>query len=304
MNLFLQGMRRSGTTICFDIFKEDPAFDCYYEPLAAASKAAVGGGSGVRSQDFFEKIRRHRTEFLEIHPVPGGPDSLNYGAPRDPLLEFEGDLPEHVKAYIRFLTERNLDTLIKFTRMYCKVRVLNEIDPTAKLIHIVRNPAAVATSYLYGKHQKNRRLFQDGDGFFLRKSQKTAWSSYPFSEYLLGLPEYRHLPPLHDFERVLLVWKHLFYTTHVDGMRLFGDRYKILSHDALTARTVDTLSALYRFLERPIPEDVMSWAVANVRRRKDVHDAPSSHWKSAYDKLHLEREVSILREEGIVYDVS
>ena len=44
MNVFIQGMRRSGTTILFDILWEDERFDCYYEPFAAAKKEVWGGG--------------------------------------------------------------------------------------------------------------------------------------------------------------------------------------------------------------------------------------------------------------------
>ena len=33
MNIFVQGLRRSGTTIVFDIFWQDKGLDCYYEPL-------------------------------------------------------------------------------------------------------------------------------------------------------------------------------------------------------------------------------------------------------------------------------
>ena len=41
MNVFIQGMRRNGTTILFDLFCEDDLYDCYYEPLAAAVKPAI-----------------------------------------------------------------------------------------------------------------------------------------------------------------------------------------------------------------------------------------------------------------------
>ena len=53
MNVFIQGMRRSGTTILFDILSVDPYFDSYYEPFAAANKEAIGGGSGMHKLIFF-----------------------------------------------------------------------------------------------------------------------------------------------------------------------------------------------------------------------------------------------------------
>ena len=32
MNIFLQGMRRSGTTVVFDLLWATGEYDCYYEP--------------------------------------------------------------------------------------------------------------------------------------------------------------------------------------------------------------------------------------------------------------------------------
>ncbi len=60
MNLFAQGMRRSGTTITFDILFNDKDLDCYYEPLALAKRDAKGGGSGATDIDYFEKVRQTR----------------------------------------------------------------------------------------------------------------------------------------------------------------------------------------------------------------------------------------------------
>lgn len=304
MNIFMQGMRRSGTTICFDILKEDPFLDCYYEPLAAANKPAIGGGSGERTQDFFEKIRRIRADFLKKYQGLNEIELLNYGAPRDPLLEFEKDVPEYIKAYIRFLTCQCSKTLIKFTRMYCKVEVLQAIDPSAKFIHIVRNPAAVATSYLYGKGQRNKYLFDDNDLFFTRQSTKTAWSSFPFSEYILNLPEYRHLSGIRDFERVLLIWKYVFFATHSAGKALFGNQYLLLSHDALTLKPNETVTSLYRHLGSAPPDSVIHWALDHVRQRNGVHEPHNRHWKMAIDRLDLHREMAIFLQEIPDFDSS
>ena len=38
MNVFVQGMRRTGTTIVYDLLSVDPGFDVYYEPLAAGKQ--------------------------------------------------------------------------------------------------------------------------------------------------------------------------------------------------------------------------------------------------------------------------
>jgi hypothetical protein len=288
MNIFLQGMRRSGTTICFDILEEDPDIDCYYEPFAAAKKAAIGGGSEVRSEDFFKKIRRIRDEFFSSHNNLDDIDLLNYGAPRDPKLEFENDMPEYCKDYLKYIIQKSDNTAIKFTRMYCKVGCLKSIDSSAKFIHIVRDPAAVATSYLYGKNQKNKNRFLDNENsFFRRRSDKSSWSSYPFSQHILSLPAYAHLSDIYDFERILLIWKFAYDQTHYEGKKHFGDQYFLLSHDSLTDKTEKTLHELYAFLGRPLPEKVLSWALTNVRNQKVIHDPNNQYWEDAFYKLNI-----------------
>ncbi len=88
MNVFIQGMRRSGTTFLFDILSADGRFDGYYEPLAKAKRRALGGGSGVSKEDFFHKIRETRNAFASFYNLPNT-DILNYGAPRCPELELK-----------------------------------------------------------------------------------------------------------------------------------------------------------------------------------------------------------------------
>ena len=111
-----------------------------------------------------------RSDFLKYSSEIKDASVLNFGAPRDPKLEFKKDLPNFCKEYIRLMINKKPSTLVKFTRMYHKVRALKEIDRNAKFIHIVRNPKAVTTSYLYGKNKKNKKKFEDND-LFLEDNQ-------------------------------------------------------------------------------------------------------------------------------------
>ena len=105
MNVFMQGMRRSGTTIVYDILCQDREFVNYYEPFAAAREGALGGGSGVQPVDLFSRIRTIRAEFRQLHP--GITDEmLNYGAPTKPALEFE---PHYGKTTGEWTTDRFIE---------------------------------------------------------------------------------------------------------------------------------------------------------------------------------------------------
>jgi hypothetical protein len=298
MNVFVQGMRRSGTTIVFDLFLEDGRFDCYYEPLAAANRPAHGGGSGAHSEDFFEKVRATRREFVDQRADLEDASTLNYGAPRKPSLELETVLPDVVREYIRYMCEKAENTVIKFTRMGCKVEALHEIDPRAHLVHVVRDPRAVATSHLYGKGQQNRNRFRPSGRFFRRQSPVVGWSAHAFADALLLRPEYSHLGRLRDFERVLLVWKHLVRATHDAGQALFGDRYCVVRHEDMANDPDSTLRGLYAFLGplgQGIPDSVVRWASENVRGGTRIHDRHSRRWVEAIRRLDAANE---LRDMG------
>src|SRR4051812_9692302 len=99
--IFIQGMRRSGTTIVYDLLSEDSALTCLYEPLAAG-RTSIGGGSGLRDFDLFTDLRPVREAFARAQPELEDIAELNFGAPRDWRLEFESDLPLLIRAYLRF----------------------------------------------------------------------------------------------------------------------------------------------------------------------------------------------------------
>jgi Sulfotransferase family len=141
--IFIQGMRRSGTTILYDLLSADPSLRCFYEPMAAG-RPAIGGGSGLRHEDLMAGVREARETFAAEHPELEDASVLNYGAPRDWRLEFERDLPPVVRDYLRFLLSRGDAVAMKFTRMAYKIPVLAEIAPRGRLIHVIRDPRAAA----------------------------------------------------------------------------------------------------------------------------------------------------------------
>jgi hypothetical protein len=294
MNVFIQGMRRSGTTILFDLFVEDGSFECWYEPLAAADRKAVGGGSGARGEDYFEKVRQGRAAFLALHPEIGDTRLLNYGAPRDHRLELEPDAPGFVRDYIRFMAMQREDTLIKFTRMYCKIPLLAEIDPRACLIHVVRDPRAVTASYLFGRDRRNERIYGDPDAFFGRTSSYTAWSSGPLSDAILESSDYRHLGGCEDFMRILLIWAYTFRATREAGRRAFGERYLLLRLEDLQVDPAAALARLYGFLDRPVPGQVANWARRAIRAPEPPFAADDPRWHDAFRRLGIERDLALM----------
>src|SRR5215208_6252938 len=116
-------MRRSGTTILYDALLEDPDLRCFYEPLRE-QKVTVGGGSGARETDPMEETRSLREDFARLRYPNVAIDEFNWGGPRDPDRELDGDLPEHCLEFLRQLLGTPGDVAIKETRFYCKVPAL------------------------------------------------------------------------------------------------------------------------------------------------------------------------------------
>jgi sulfotransferase family protein len=294
MNLFVQGMRRSGTTIVYDALLEDGGLRCLYEPFTS-DKAAIGGGSGVRGDDLFADVRALRERFRRERRPGLDTALLNHGAPRAPELELEPDLPDHCRDYLRFLLDQAPDNVVKEVRLYRKLPVVAEISPGARLLHVVRDPRAVATSIMLGRGRKRAHLFQDPDAFFTHRSQRALFASRSLSEALLRRPEHRHLRGCPDLERILLVWRFTFEHTRRDGLRCFGDRYRSMRHEDLAADPAGEVRAVYELLDRPAPPRVLEWARRNVSVAQDAFAPGDPRWSLAAARVGLEAS---LREAG------
>ncbi len=294
MTLILQGMRRSGTTIVYDALAQDPALTLWYEPLAAAVNPAVGGGSGAREVDPFEGLRAARTEFLTARGL-SDPAPLNLGGPRDATLEFEREFPPLVADYLRFLLDRPGPVAAKCTRLYAKVPAVAALFPAAGFVHLVRDPRAVVASYLFGKGRKHEPQASPPDVFFGRRSNRTAWSSYPISELVRREYAGESLPEPTDLERILLVWRFTFEQVKLDAARSYGERAIRLRHEDFCVDPATELVRLYTLDGRTPPAKVVSWAKANVRLPGPIHAAGDRRWREAFTRMGM---VGLVEEAG------
>jgi len=299
VNVFIQGLRRSGTTFLYDIFLEDERFTCYYEPEAAAV-TSVGGGSGEHESDLFDTVRRKRATFLDRYPewrekCPEfmSLNLLNYGAPRLAELEFEPDLPRFGYQYLEHLLNGHEHNVLKFTRMYCKPHCLAAVDPQAKFVHIVRDPRFVAVSYLFGRGRKREKRFWGLDRklslkrFFNRRSPHNAWSSLAFSEWILKQPEYAVTERPTELGRILILWRYVFEKTDRLGRAAFGDRYILLRHEDLVASPEPTLRSLYDAIGLPPSEKAMAWMLSHVKQPGPALAEGDPRWREAFEEYGL-----------------
>lgn len=299
MNLFLLGVRRSGTTIVYDALCEDPSLKCFYEPLREDGET-IGGGSGARDLDVFAETRAERERF-RAERFPELPIELfNCGGPRAPEEELESVLAEQCRELLAHLLVQAPDVAIKETRLHHKVGALAALDPGAAVAHLVRDPRAVCASTLLGRRRRTD-IYPDAETFFTARTGRRLWSSRRISIDLAERRRSLELPAeIPDFLRPLLVWKAAFETTAGDGSRCFGDRYALLRLEDLRADPAAELRRLYALLDRPVPEPVAAWAAENIRRDRAIHLAEDPRWGRAARLLGMEEELEQAGYEEIL----
>jgi hypothetical protein len=290
MNLFVCGLRRSGTTILYDALREDSELACFYEPLRE-QEPTIGGGSGARDEDAFAETRERRDAFRAERYPDLQPELFNWGGPRAPELELESGLPPFVSEFLAALLETPPNVAIKETRLHHKLGAVAALDPEAVIVHLVRDPRAVTASMLLGRRRRTD-IYPDADTFFTARTGRRLWSSRRISEAAGASLRSLELPnDLPDFLRPLIVWKVAFQTADGDGRRLFGDRYLPIRLEDLRADPARELDRIYAALGRETPGAVSAWAGENIRSDVSIHLADDPRWAQAVALLEMEPEL-------------
>jgi hypothetical protein len=284
MNVLIQGMRRSATTFLFDLLCADGRFDPYYEPLAAAKRTAVGGGSRIADEDFFEKIRSAREAYLPDAHEAG---LLNWGAPTDPDREIDPDVSDEVRGYLAFLMSRSDDVLLKLVRAYNKLPVLRAIDADARIIHIVRDPRAVVTSFLFGKGRRHADAYTCADDFFDHRGDGAGprnLQGLNIADRLIerGLVSCPADAP--SYMKLLALWRFHFETTHRDS-----DRHTLLlRHEDLLQSPDASLDRIGKLLDRPLSDAAHAWMDQHLDPRVRIFEPDDPRWRQAFRDLGLD----------------
>ncbi len=286
--VFGQGMRRSGTTILFDLFWGDGRFTCWYEPLNRA-QAKAGGGSRARDVDYSAAVRELRDRLVARMDDIDDAQAFNWGAPDHAAEELVSGWPPHVREYVREMAASAHDVFVKFTRASHKVADLAAIAPGAYLVHLVRDPRAVATSHIFRSHPKFKERILAEDSFFTMTTDFNQWKTEVMAEHLVAArPEYAHLAGEPAYVKCMLVWKELYTRTRDDGARHFPGRSVVAWHDDLCAAPWNTLCGIYDAWRWKPRLRQRWWAKRNVRPPRPWHDPQNPAWERAMELLDLQ----------------
>jgi len=293
--VFGQGMRRSGTTILFDLFWGDGRFDCWYEPLNRA-KGKKGGGSRARDEDYSAAVRTLRERLVATRDDVTNVQDFNWGAPDHSEEELVSGWPPHVREYVGEMAGSSADVFVKFTRASHKLVELAAIRPDAYLVHLVRDPRSVATSHLFRSHPKfKERILAEGC-FFTMTSDFNQWKTEAMARHLIATrDEYRRFADEPAFVQIMMVWKELYIRTRDDAAEHFAGRHVLAWHDDLCADPWGTLQGIYATWGWRPRLRQRFWASKHVRPARPWHDASNPAWDRAMDLLDLHALVAEAR---------
>jgi len=293
-DLVIVGMRRTGTTILFDSFVRDARFTTLYEPLnRVQDEPLLGGGSGVHQVDLYHALRPLRHAFLRDHPDIAA-DDLNYGGPTRADAEIDPFLPDHVQAYIQHIMDGAGPKVAKFVRLPAKLELLRTLVPECALVWTVRDPRAVARSYLFGRNGKFADTYPDADAWFTRTTNLNRWSIGVLSDTILQAGAHATVSEPTDLERVLIVWKHMVQAMESGAEQGFGSQAMMLRHEDFCRSPALTMQQIGERMGVEASQETCSWLDETVSEPATPPHESDDRWASAFARLGMQSLVTRL----------
>ena len=263
MNVFIVGLRRSGTTAFWGMWRQDARFACYNEPFnAQLSNVGAPGWPGGRftAREYVELYERDPAQFWRRYaPIP------RHG-------ELQGGLSDHQAAYLSWLQSTGEHSCLDVTRCHFKIDSLHAVDPDAVLVHLYRPPANWVTSValpstthirrlpnpllrlrhtarLKAQGYRFRRQFWAARGAHRFKGFQDLIGTHPGTYFGVRLEEAGYdaeaVYELPDVGQLLAFWKLHYDVVEREGARRFGDRFLSVNFNDFCRSPVDVVTNVY-----------------------------------------------------------
>jgi hypothetical protein len=255
IKLIIAGLRRSGTTIFWESFRQDPRLLCYDEPFNELLHVLPARTGLKAPEEFLRLVEQDPQAFWERFAPIHFSDELREG------------LSDRQAEYLRFLGDSGDQVAIDVTRCQFKLRALRDLAPRAVLVHLHRPPESLATSHLLpsspgwrGKARQmiNRRRFWSRSGRYDYWSFESIVGRSPISRFGRRLEEIG-LDPVEVYRlpavgRLLAFWRVNYERAERDGERYFRERFVSQRFDDFCRRPRPALQRIYELLGMELPD--------------------------------------------------
>ncbi len=136
-HLLTIGLRRSGTTVFWQLFRQDKRFLSFDEPFNSLFYLSANGRENSRKSD--TEFAAHRDFFLQ------------WGSHIDPCQEVAPLLFGHQITYLKKMFELNSHVNVNVTRLHNKIDIIRKLLPDVFIVLLIRDPRAWVTSQLKPK---------------------------------------------------------------------------------------------------------------------------------------------------------
>ena len=290
LRILILGLRRSGTTIFWQMFRQDARLLAVNEPFNPAL-----------SDMPLEIPNRSRRELIEIfREDPEG--FWRRFAPIATTEELHADLSDRQQAWLRFLLDRQPGFVMDATRCHFKLGALQALARDAVVVHLHRGPAAVASSHLVpsgsgGFRGKASVRAWGRLTFWSRSSRFDAWgvqsiaSNNPESFFGQRMRELGSDPaPLYQLPavaRLMAYWRLMYERIEADGPRLFGDRFLSVSFEEFCDRPREIVGRVYRALG----EEASDIDTSQIHPPHGPHRPQDPRWRQFMDAVGIPQEL-------------
>ncbi len=246
MNLIILGLRRSGTTITWETFRQDPRLLSYNEPFNPLLRGLPGWNP-----------RGAYTEFVRL--VEEGPAEFwKRWAPIERKEELLPGLNDRQQGFFRYLLSQGEHVSVDLTRCHFKIEALHALAPDAVLVHLYRRPESHASSHLLPSRRDLRgrlRRVMQRSRFWTRATGFNFWgieeivgasTAGTFAQRLaetgLDPEEVYALPAV---GKLLAYWRVNFEKAETDGRRYFGERFLSVPFEQFCATPQQVVERVY-----------------------------------------------------------